>query len=83
MSQTDPVTDYRIWARIEHSGPNEFDVVVSAIPENGDSSLVQALSQIVPSQEAAVALARGMLQKMEEIVRRNEGRVISVQTEGI
>jgi hypothetical protein len=30
-----------------------------------------------------VALARGMLQKMEEIVRRNEGRVINVETEGI
>jgi hypothetical protein len=50
---------------------------------NGDSSLVRVLSEIAPSHEAAVALARGMLQKMEEIVRRNEGRVINVETEGI
>lgn len=83
MSAIDPVTDYHLWARIEHSGPNEFDVVVSAIPENGDSSLVKVLSEIVLSHEAAVALATGMLHKMGEIVRRNEGRVINVETEGI
>jgi hypothetical protein len=83
MKKTDPVTDYRLRARIEHSGPNEFDVVVSAIPENGDSSLVRVLGEIAPSHEVAVALATGMLQKMEEIVRRNEGRVINVEREDL
>jgi glycerol-3-phosphate dehydrogenase len=83
MSHTDPTTGYRLWARIEHRGPDEFAVVVSAVPENGDSSLVRVLHELVPSREEAVALAKGMLQKMGEIVRRNEGHVIDVETDGL
>jgi len=81
MSHTDPVTGYHLSARIEHRGPDEFAVFVSAVPENGDSSLVKVLHELVPSREEAVALAKGMLQKMGEIVRRNEGRVIKIETD--
>ena len=45
MNPEDPVTAYRIWARIEHSGPSEFVAIATAIPENGDPSLVRVLNE--------------------------------------
>ena len=83
VSAIDPVTDYRLWARIEHSGPNEFTAMVTAVPENGDPSLVQTLVEIRSSREAAVELARAMLHRMGGIVRRSEGSVAAVEAEGI
>jgi hypothetical protein len=50
MNPIDPLTPYRLWGRIEHSGPNEFVAIVTATPENGDPSLVRVLSDIMPSR---------------------------------
>lgn len=82
MTPSDPATPYRLSARIEQSAPAEFDVVVTAMPENGDPSLVQTLADTRSSRDDAIALARGMLQKMGDIVRNNEGRVIDVKMAG-
>ena len=83
MPSSDPLTAFRLWARIEHSGPNEFLAIVTAVPENGDPALVRVLRKTVTSRESAQAAARRLLKEMGRIVRDNEGRITDVETDGI
>jgi hypothetical protein len=77
------MTDFRIWARIEHVGPNEFLAIVTVVPENGDPSEVRTLGQLLPSLDAAQGAAKRLLAKMGGIVVRNEGRVTDIESDGI
>ena len=83
MNPEDPVTAYRIWARIEHSGPSEFVAIATAIPENGDPSLVRVLNESATSREIARERARRLVKEMARIVHDNEGRVTNVDMGGI
>ena len=82
MTPPDSLSAYRIWGRIEHTGPNEFAVIISAVPENGDPSLVRVLDQMATSRMEAEECAARLLKKMGQIVRDSEGRVTDIETDG-
>ena len=78
----DKPSPYRIWGRIEHTGPGEFAVIVSAIPENGDPSLVRVLDEIASSRKHAEECATRLVKKIGKIVMDSEGCVTDIETDG-
>ena len=79
---SDAPTPFRLWGRIEHIGPQEFAVIVTAMPENADPALVQVLNAIATSRDEATVLGKALLVKMGEIVRNREGRVTDIEIDG-
>ena len=83
MQPIDEGTEYRIRGRIEQVGPEEFVVTARAIPDNGDLSRMQSLTETVSSMQEARDRAKGLVAKMREIVAMNSGRVTEVEINGL
>lgn len=83
MQPPDEKTSFRIRARVEQVGPTDFVVTARAIPDNGDLSRMQTLTETLGSLHAARERAKGLVDRMREIVAMNGGRVTDVETAGL
>jgi hypothetical protein len=69
---------FRIWARIEHIGPNEFFVIASAVPKriNGRATV---LTQRAPSRDEADRQKARLLFEVAKAVRARGDRVVDTE----
>ena len=74
---------FRIWGRVEHVGPNEFFVVATAVPENGDPADVHTLTEIHASPESARHALEVVVIRVGAIIHRIGGTVCDVETGGL
>jgi hypothetical protein len=60
------MTDFRIWGRIEHIGPQQFFVIVSAVPDPPHAALagVNVDSQTVASRAEATDARAELMRAM-------------------
>ena len=77
------MTRFRVWGRVEQVAPGEFLAVVTAVPESGDPSGIQSLSELLTSREDAQAAVKAFLVKMNAIVLALEGHVSHVEMHGM
>lgn len=75
--------DYRIWGRIEPVVGEGFLAIASTVREDLDPSGTHVLSQMHPTREAAELALRDFMTKLGEDIRREGGRIVDVETDGI
>ena len=77
------MADFRIWGRIEHIGPQQFFVVVSAVPDLPQSGLigVDLESQTLSSRAEATDARAVLMRAMGERIRARGDRVVDVEEE--
>jgi hypothetical protein len=77
------MADFRIWGRIEHLGPREFIVIVSAVPDPPTPApdRVDVETQTVSSRAAAVEACADLVLQMGKLVRERGDRVVDVEAD--
>jgi hypothetical protein len=76
-------TSFRIRARVEEVGPEEYVAIARAIPDNGDSSRIQSLTRTASSRNDAREAVIGLVARLRTIVAANGGRVTDIETAGL
>ena len=81
METNDERSGFRIRGRVERIGPEEFAAIATALPDNGDPSGVQTLTEILASLHVAQDAVRSLVKRMCAIVAANGGRITDIETD--
>ena len=73
--------DFTIWARIIHTGPQEFTVVAAAIALHGPSERALVFVESCPSRLEAQSLRDETARKLGADVRARGDRIVDVEIE--
>lgn len=74
--------EFRVWGRIEQTGPDEYAAVASAIREDLHSEGTQVLMKLYPTRAVAEVALREFLLQLGQSIRAKGGRVVDVETDG-
>lgn len=77
------MAEFRIWGRIEPIYGEGFLAIASTVREDLDPSGTHVLSQTHLTREAAERALRSFVSKLGEEIRRQGGRIVDVETDGI
>lgn len=75
--------NFRIWGRIEEIFGGGFLTIASTVREDLEPSGSHALAQMCATPEAAELTLREFMTKLGEDIRRDGGRIVDVETDGI
>ena len=65
---------FQIWGRVTHTGPGEFLVVVTGMPEDSGAS-PHVFTQASPSRDAALVMRDVLMNRMGREVRQLGGEI--------
>ncbi|HEX4332683.1 MAG TPA: hypothetical protein VH040_11115 [Usitatibacter sp.] len=75
--------NFRIWGRIEQLAADEFEVIVTAVPESTDPAGVQRLTSARATKADAKVALHAMIVRMKEAIAAADGRVTDTEINGL